>query len=135
LEEAYLPIYAKKAKEQGKKEFEVEFFDHCVRLEPEQVIQIERDINSQIYARDFMLIDESDMIISFIPALPNGSPSISSGVERELQHAHESAKEVYVIWQAEKRPSVFVTQTATKVFRDTEQAIKYFEKKGYLNNE
>lgn len=39
------------------------------------------------------------MIVSFIPALPDGSAAVSSGVERELQHAHEAAKEVFVIWQ------------------------------------
>lgn len=132
LEEAYLPFYARQAEKEGRGEIEVEFFDRRVRLQLEQVKQIERDINSQIYARDFTLIDQSDMIISFIPTLPDGSPSISSGVERELQHAHESAKEVYVVWTAEKRPSVFVTQTATKVFNTIEQAVKYFEAKGYL---
>ena len=42
-----------------------------------------------------MLIDQAEMIISFIPTLPDGRAAISSGVERELQHAHEAAKEVY----------------------------------------
>jgi hypothetical protein len=99
-----------------------------VRLALEQVLQIERDINSQTYARDFLLIDQSDMIVSFIPALADGRPAVSSGVERELQHAHEAAKEVYVIWMAKQRPSVFVTQTATKMFSDIESAIEFFRK-------
>jgi hypothetical protein len=135
LEEAYLPAYARQAEKEGKDYIEVNFFDHCVRLQLDQVKQIERDINSQIYARDFMLIDQSDMIISYIPTLPDGSPSISSGVERELQHAHESAKEVYVIWAAEKRPSVFITQTATKVFSTIDEAVEYFKDNGYLEND
>jgi hypothetical protein len=75
-----------------------------------------------------MLIDQSDMIISFVPSLADGRAAISSGVERELQHAHEAAKEVYVIWTAEQNPSVFVTQTATKVFNSTDSALEFFMK-------
>ena len=63
-----------------------------MRFDLQEVLQIERDVNSQIYARDFMLIDQADMIISFIPAGPDGKALISSGVERELQHAHEAAE-------------------------------------------
>jgi hypothetical protein len=72
------------------------------------------------------------MIISLIPTLADGRAAISSGVERELQHAHEAAKEVYVIWTAKQRPSVFVTQTATEVFADANGALKFFEKEGYI---
>jgi hypothetical protein len=79
-----------------------------------------------------MLIDQSDMIISFIPEVGNGRAAISSGVERELQHAHEAAKEVYVIWTAKQMPSVFVTQTATKVFNSLAEAVEFFRKKGYI---
>ena len=97
-----------------------------------RVQQIERDINSQIYERDFLLIDQSDMIISFIPTSADGRAVISSGVERELQHAHEAAKEVYVIWTAKQTPSVFVTQTATKVFDNPTNAVEFFKKKRYI---
>jgi adenylate kinase len=135
LEESYLPHYAHKAAQEGKYFVNVKSRGENVRLEVDQLLQIERDINSQIYARDFMLIDQSDMIISFIPTLADGRAAISSGVERELQHAHEAAKEVYVIWAAKQVPSVFVTQTATKVFKDIEQAMKFFRKKEYIVNE
>ena len=132
LEESYLPHYAGKAARKGLDFVEVTTFGQTVRLDLHEVQQIERDINSQIYARDFLLIDQSDMIISFIPTLANGRAVISSGVERELQHAHEAAKEVYVIWTAKQTPSVFVTQTATKVFDNSTNAIDFFKKKGYI---
>ena len=112
LEESYLPHYAHKAAEEGSYFVEVTMSGRKIRLDLSQVQQIERDINSQIYARDFMLIDQSDMIISYIPTLADGRAAISSGVERELQHAHEAAKEVYIIWTAKQNPSVFVTQTS-----------------------
>jgi adenylate kinase len=133
LEESYLPHYAHQADRKGLDFVEMTTLGQTIRLDLHQVQQIERDINSQIYARDFMLIDQSDMIVSFIPTLPDGRAAISSGVERELQHAHEAAKEVYVIWTAKQNPSVFVTQTATKVFTDTNNAVEFFKKKKYAN--
>ncbi len=131
LEESYLPLKAQKASEKGLDYVEVTVLGRKVRLDLHEVNQIERDINSQIYARDFMLIDQSDMIVSFIPALDDGRAAISSGVERELQHSHEAAKEVYVIWTAKQAPSVFITQTATKVFNTLAEAMEFFREKGY----
>ncbi len=131
LEESHLPLYAKKAAEQRLVFVEVNCLGQMIKIDIGQIQQIERDIFSQTYARDFMMIDQADMIISFIPACDDGKAAISSGVERELQHAHEAAKEVYVIWPAKQRPSVFVTQTATKVFAGINEAVEFFKKKGY----
>ena len=128
LEEAYLPLRAEKAKQAGLDTMEVTASGRQIQLDVDEVRQIERDINSQIYARDFLLIDQADMIVSFIPAMPDGRAAISSGVERELQHAHEAAKEVYVIWTAQQHPSVFVTQTANAVFSTVAEAVAFFEK-------
>jgi hypothetical protein len=72
------------------------------------------------------------MIVSFIPELPGGKPGLSSGVERELQHAAEGTKEVYVIWQPKAEPSPFVTATATRVFTTVEELMSYFHEKGYI---
>jgi len=72
------------------------------------------------------------MIISLVPELPSGKPALSSGVERELQHAFEGGKEVFVVWACRAMPSPFVTETATKVFGSIREAIGYFASKGYL---
>ncbi len=132
LEEAFLPERARHASESGRDYVEVNILGRNIRLDLDEVQQIERDINSQTYARDFMLIDQADMIISFVPSLSDGRAAISSGVERELQHAHEASKEVYVIWTAEQTPSVFVTQTATRVFASPTEAVEFFRDKGYI---
>jgi len=132
LEESYLPERARAAIQKGLDYVEVAVLGREVRLDLNEVRQIQRDINSQTYARDFMLIDQSEMIISFVPSMEDGRAAISSGVERELQHAHEAAKEVYVIWTAKQSPSVFVTQTATKVFDSIDSAAEFFEKKKYV---
>ena len=76
-----------------------------VTLKTADVAQISGDIMGQIYMRDFKMVDQTDMIVSFVPELPNGKPGLSSGVERELHHAFEGGKEVYVVWACRGMPS------------------------------
>lgn len=105
-----------------------------LRVRVREVLDIAGDIDGQIYMRDFKLIDQSDMIVSLIPELPGRDgkdiPGLSSGVERELQHAWEHTKEVYVVWKPKKNPSPFITETATRIFRSVPEALEYFEKAG-----
>ncbi len=100
------------------------------RVPVRQVLDIAGDIDGQIYMRDFKLIDQADMIVSLVPELPGGTPGLSSGVERELQHAWEHTKEVYVVWKPKKAPSPFITETATRIFTSVEEALEYFESQG-----
>jgi adenylate kinase len=105
-----------------------------IKVRVREVLDIAGDIDGQIYMRDFKLIDQSDMIVSLVPELPGRDgkdiPGLSSGVERELQHAWEHTKEVYVVWKPKKSPSPFITETATKVFKSVPEALTYFEQKG-----
>lgn len=124
-----------------------DFFDHMphqlggvqaqmepIRMRTREVLDIAGDIDGQIYMRDFRLIDQADMICSYVPELTGEGgrtiPGLSSGVERELQHAWEHAKEVYVVWKPKKQPSPFITETATKVFESVSDALTYFESEG-----
>ncbi len=103
-----------------------------LRVSVREILDIAGDIDGQIYMRDFKLIDQSDMICSYVPELPGGVPGLSSGVERELQHAFEHTKEVYVVWKPARAPSPFITETATKVFGTVEDSLAYFAEKGML---
>ncbi|MGN6370040.1 MAG: AAA family ATPase [Phycisphaerae bacterium] len=137
VDEKVLSDNAIKAATEGKQTMTVTVNGAPMSLKVADLLQIVPDIDGQIYARDFMLVRQSDMIVSYIPELPGsdgkpGKPGLSSGVERELQHAHEHAKDVYVIWKPKKEPSPFVTQTANKVFRSIEEAFAFFETKGYF---
>jgi adenylate kinase len=106
-----------------------------IRVSVKQVLDIAGDVDGQIYARDFKLIDQSDMIVSLVPELPGGVPGLSSGVERELQHAFEHGKEVYVIWKPAKNPSPFITETATGVFKSVDEALAHFESNGMFTQQ
>ncbi|MFI4894664.1 MAG: ATP-binding protein [Phycisphaerales bacterium JB058] len=102
----------------------------ALTMRTREVLDIAGDIDGQIYMRDFKLIDQADMIVSLVPELPGGIPGLSSGVERELQHAFEHAKDVYVVWKPAKNPSPFITETANGVFKSVDEAIEHFEKSG-----
>jgi len=138
LEEKHLGALALQAAKDGHRTVQVPLPEQLgqpcqkVPLDTGQLVDIIADIDGQIYARDFKLIDQADMIVSLIPALPDGRPGLSSGVERELQHAHEATKEVFVIWKPRADPSPFITETATKVFASTQEAIHYFSDNGYV---
>lgn len=97
-----------------------------------QVLDIAGDVDGQIYSRDFKMVRQSDMICSLVPELPDGTPGLSSGVERELHHAFEHGRDVYVVWKPKRNPSPFITETATKVFRSTEEALKHFDDEGFF---
>src|SRR3954452_17703349 len=132
VDEFVLHTTALKAMAEGHTTMEVQAAEGKVTLKTADVAQISGHIMGQIYARDFKMVDQSDMIVSLVPELPNGKPGLSSGVERELHHAFEGGKEVYVIWACRGTPSPFITETATRVFKSTAEAIEHFKAKGYV---
>ncbi len=149
VDEKLLADQAVNAAREGKQSIEVPFGETTetgrkakgkssgsLSLKVADILSILPDIDGQIYARDFLLVRQSDMIVSYIPELPMpggvGKPGLSSGVERELQHAHDHGRESYVIWKPAKDPSPFITQTANKVFRSVDEAFAFFEERGYL---
>ena len=134
MDEKRLLAFAAEAMKEGKTRFTVRVHDRDVEFEVQEVTYIAKDIDAQIYARDFKLIDQSDMIVSFIPELADGKPGLSSGVERELQHAFEGTKEVFIVWQPKCEPSPFITETATKLFTSTDEALQHFQDKGYITS-
>jgi len=132
VEEKHLCALAIQAAEDGRRTVEYGPPGQRSVMETSQLLEIIADIDGQIYARDFKLIDQGDMILSLIPAMEDGRPGLSSGVERELQHAHEATKEVFVIWRPRAEPSPFVTETATKIFHSTEEAVRFFLSEKYV---
>ncbi len=134
LDEKRLLYDAGEATKRGEQSVDLNVNGREISISVLEISQIAHDIDAQIYARDFKLIDQSDMIVSYIPVLPDGRPALSSGVERELQHAFESTKEVFVIWRADCEPSPFVTETATRVFRTLPELFDYFQSCDYIGD-
>jgi len=134
LDEKRLLFEAGEATKRGEDHVALEVNGREVRLRVDEITRVARDIDAQIYARDFKLIEQSDMIVSYIPELPGGRPGISSGVERELQHAFESTKDVFVIWRPHNDPSPFITETATKVFRSLDELFAFLQSTGRVSD-
>ena len=134
VDEYSLQSRALAALQEGVNTIEVATSEGSLTLNCADVASCAGDITGQIYARDFKMIDQSDLIISHVPELPGGKPAISSGVERELQHAFEGGKEVYVVWACKSAPSPFITQTAARVFRSATEAVEFFRARGYIKS-
>ncbi len=134
LDEKRLLFLATEATQAGNDHFVLNVNGREVTFDAAEVSRIAADIDGQIYARDFELIDQSDMIVSYVPELPDGKPGLSSGVERELQHAFEVTKEVYVVWKPKSEPSPFITETSTRVFSSVAETLEYFQQKGYIGD-
>lgn len=132
LDEKRLLFEAGAATQRGESKITVMVGGRPIEFNAAEVSSVAKDIDAQIYARDFKLIDQSDMIVSLVPELPSGKPGLSSGVERELHHAYETTKEVYVVWKPKAEPSPFITETATRVFKTTQEALEFFQKRGYI---
>ncbi len=132
LDESSFYIRAQQAMRDRQPRFDYPTATGDVSIATQEVVEIARDIMGQTYARDFKMVDQSDMIVSIIPELPGGKPALSSGVERELQHAYEGGKEVYVVWHCKTAASPFITQTATAIFPTVDAALAHFRQKGYI---
>ena len=134
VDEKSLVHEAAEATKRGEHVVTITVNDRPITLAVDEIMGVAGDIDAQIYARDFKLIEQSDMIVSYIPVRPDGRPVLSSGVERELQHAFESTKEVYVLWRPDSDPSPFVSETATAVFRSMSEMFEHFQQRGYIND-
>ncbi|MFQ5413027.1 MAG: hypothetical protein ACE5E6_01075 [Phycisphaerae bacterium] len=134
VDEKRLLFEAGEATKRGEDHVALDVNGRRIALSVADITRVARDIDGQIYARDFKLIEQSDMIVSYIPRLRDGRPGLSSGVERELQHAFESTREVYIIWRPACDPSPFVTETATAVYPSVEALFRAFQARGYIGD-
>src|SRR5262249_23267088 len=76
VDEFVMDKMADEAHQAGQSEIEVQAAEGKVKLKTAEVVQISGDIMGQIYMRDFKMVDQADMIISFVPELPNGKPGL-----------------------------------------------------------
>jgi adenylate kinase len=82
-------------------------------------------IDSQIISRDYLLIDQSDFVITYILIGEDGQPVISAGCQSEMLYAYAQGKPVYVVCSGGPESlSPWVTEFCT-VFLTTEEALAF----------
>lgn len=86
---------------------EVEFEGKMHKLPMSEVAPCVRDIDGQIITRDLSLIDQTDLVVAYMPDIDN-QPVNSPGVMREITHASQTTKDVYIIWTAKREASPFI---------------------------
>jgi nucleoside 2-deoxyribosyltransferase/adenylate kinase len=109
---------------------EVEFEGRKHRLPAEEVAPCVRDINGQIITRDLGLIDQSDLVVAYMPDIDD-LPVNSPGVMREITHAAHTTKDVYIIWTSRREASPFIKDMVPNpkgIFPSLEVAVKELQK-------
>jgi adenylate kinase len=86
------------------------------------------EIEDQTVVRDYMLIEQSDMVIVYYP-----TDKTSPGVLCEIIYGSTNNKEVHAVFK--ERVSPFLKFHCTKVFADSEDFFEYLKETGRINEE
>jgi hypothetical protein len=129
VDEFVLHMSALKALEAGETTMQARAADGMVTLKTADVAQISGDIMGQIYARDFKMIDQSDMIVSLVPELPERQ----AGPEQRRRagaapRVRGRQGGVRGAGPCRGTPSPFITETATRVFKSVTRARDFKQK-------
>jgi len=126
IDEAVLVGLAEEAERRGSEAVEVEVEGRRLVLSVREIMEARDDIIDQIVARDYKLIDQSDMIIVFYP-----TTAISPGVLNEIHYGFTHNKDVYAIFPHDVRSPFFEYYT-TMIFKDHEELIEHLRSSGYI---
>ena len=103
--------------EDGSDEVECTALGQRVALSRREIEDVAYDIDGQIVARDYKLIDQSEMIVAYFPTDASGEPLIAGGVQSEIEYASASTKKVVILWEASRDPTPFIGQRGDVLVR------------------
>ena len=101
-----------------------------IELDISEIEEAIPDIDGQIVARDYKLVDQSEVIVAYFPADANDNPLIAAGVQSEIEHATAFTKEVIVVWEASKDPTPFIHQRVDRRFSTLGELREYLAQLG-----
>jgi len=113
---------------------DIKYVECLMNSNPEMYEGLAENVDDQTVKIDYLLIDQSDMVIvrypqEKIPGYESRSDGmyipLSVGVICEMVHGHYSGKRVYAIWLPEKDPSPFFEYYCKKYFRKEEELLEY----------
>ncbi len=89
-----------------------------VSFDAKEAEEVSEDVDDQIVARDYQLIEQSDMIVVYYFL-----PVMSPGVLSEMTYGFTNNKNVYAVFKGQESP--FFKYYSTRVFQDEEAIIAY----------
>jgi adenylate kinase len=113
---------------------DVKYVEDLVKSNPDLYEDLAKNVDDQTVKIDYLLIDQSDMVIVRYPeeklsGYKNRSDGmyipLSVGVICEMVHGHYGGKRVYALWLPEKDPSPFFEFYCKKYFRKEKELLEY----------
>ncbi|RLE63816.1 MAG: hypothetical protein DRJ38_06650 [Thermoprotei archaeon] len=126
IKEVELLGYAEEAKIAGQEMIEVEVDGEKEFISVRELEEAREDIVNQVVARDYKLIEQSDVIVVYYPI-----PTLSPGVLSEINYGFTHNKDVFTIFPHENISPFFEYYT-TRIFKDVDALLDYLNSQGYL---
>jgi adenylate kinase len=120
--DAELPAFLADAKKRGDGKVTYSKRGVDVSFDVKEAEEVADDVNDQIVARDYQLIDQSDMIVVYYFL-----PVMSPGVLSEMTYGFTNKKNVYAIFKGPESP--FFKYYSTKIFQDEDALLGYLKEK------
>ena len=109
---------AQKAEKEGKKIVEITCSNgDKIAIPLEEIKNASKEVKFHTVKRDYMLIDQSDLIVVYYPV-----ETMSPGVLSEMIYAFTNNKEVYALFG--KEPSPFFEYYSSKIFKSEEELLR-----------
>ena len=123
-------LHAERTAERNGRKLTFEVGNGQVVLDFNEIEEAIPDIDGQIVARDYKLVDQADVIVAYFPADANDNPLIAAGVQSEIEHATAFTKEVIVVWEASRDPTPFIHQRVDRRFSTLGELREYLVQLG-----
>ena len=103
-----------------------------VRLPMDEIPFAKTAMEDQIRSHDARQIDQGDFLLAFLPIDPKaGKPAASWGVTWEVNYAHDTGHQTFVIRQAGVGP---FGELPTRVFESLDKALDHFSTLGWISD-
>lgn len=119
----------KDAQDATERFFELTVLEEKIPFDVGEVISLRPDIDGQIVIRDYKLIEQSDLLIAYVPKVLRRL-EMSGGVSMEIKYAKDVGRDVYIISPEPDQLTPFYRAYSTEIFETFEQAEDYFKQKG-----
>jgi adenylate kinase len=120
IEDAELLIFLEEARKKGEKTVTYSKGEVAVSFDAKEAEEVSDDISDQIVARDYQLIDQSDMIVVYYFL-----PVMSPGVLSEMTYGFTNKKNVYALFKGPESP--FFKYYSTRIFQDEEALVTFLK--------